>query len=129
MTVKLIPSTAIEPFFTIYLDKSPGASISSRMESPAMPTAAMRPMPSTWPRTMCPPKRESARMARSRFTRASDRCVFQRRQAERLQGRIRTESVALYLDHGQADPIHTDAVANGMPAGRGTSESRIPIGR
>src|SRR5215472_13786733 len=69
-TVRLMPSTAIDPWATTYLASAIGISISSRQSSP--PAIFWRrsslPTPSTWPCTRCPPRRSWARAGSSRFT-------------------------------------------------------------
>src|SRR5688500_12322169 len=68
-TVRLTPSTVIEPCGTSSSATLPGTSMSTRTASSNRRTARTVPTPSTWPCTMWPPSRSDARSARSRFTR------------------------------------------------------------
>ena len=68
-TVRLMPSMAMEPFSTTYRSSCGGAEMMYHTALPSLRKLVMVPTPSIWPETMCPPKRPSAAMARSRFTR------------------------------------------------------------
>ena len=67
-TVKLIPSTVIEPFSTIYLKIFGLDSISNHIAFSSFVMELTLPCPSTCPETMCPPNLEFTAIALSRFT-------------------------------------------------------------
>ena len=67
-TVRLMPSMVMEPFSTIYRISSAFACMVYQMAVSSRRTRITFPTPSTWPATICPPKRPSAAMALSRFT-------------------------------------------------------------
>src|SRR5207302_553559 len=67
-TVRLTPSTATDPLSTMYRATGAGASISIHQSSPRRSRPVMRPTPSTWPCTTCPPRRSPTATARSTFT-------------------------------------------------------------
>src|SRR2546428_580495 len=69
-TVRLTPSTAIEPFMTIKSTRSSAKRIPNLRPLPSGRTHSTTPTPSTWPCTKWPPSRSPARMARSTFTRS-----------------------------------------------------------
>src|SRR5690606_33892229 len=68
LTVRLTPSTQIEPFSAMYFSSCSGAKNVQRWApvSSSMPVTA--PTPSTWPLTRCPPSRSPSRSARSRLS-------------------------------------------------------------
>src|SRR4051812_17659960 len=66
-TVRLIPSTAIDPLRTMNGASADGNWIVIQCASPAARIDRRCPTPSTWPCTKWPPKRLSARMERSRL--------------------------------------------------------------
>src|SRR5262249_30512073 len=68
-TVRLTPSSVIEPCRTVVSDTSRGTLRSTSNASSVSATRSTVPTPSTWPCTMWPPSRSAARTARSRFTR------------------------------------------------------------
>ena len=67
-TVSDMPSMVIDPCGTTSARMSRGASTVMRTAFWSRSSRRMRPVPSMCPETMCPPKRPSAAMARSRFT-------------------------------------------------------------
>src|SRR5579863_95059 len=67
-TVSETPSTVIDPLYTRYRRTAGSASILTRREKPSSTTPAILPTPSTWPWTMCPPRRSCKRIASSRLT-------------------------------------------------------------
>src|SRR5438874_2694873 len=74
-TVRLTPSTATEPFSTMYRARPGPASISSTRANPSARAPSTVPVPSTCPCTTWPPRRSDARSGSSRFTRAPTRTV------------------------------------------------------
>src|SRR6185312_453604 len=70
LTVRLTPSTAIDPFSTTYRSRSGAAAIRTTRAKPSSRTSAIVPSPSTWPCTKCPPRRSCGRSGSSRFTRS-----------------------------------------------------------
>ena len=68
-TVRLVPSIQIEPFWAMYFASASGARKSMRMLPPSGRRSSSSPTPSTWPLTMCPPRRLTGVNAFSRFTR------------------------------------------------------------
>src|SRR5262249_38886507 len=67
-TVRLMPSTAMEPLRTICAASDGGNLTVSHQKSPSFRISLIVPVASTCPCTKCPPTRESARIGRSRFT-------------------------------------------------------------
>ena len=67
-TVRLTPWTETEPFSVINMARLGGTSSSSSLDSSRERRPATRAVPSTWPETMCPPRRSLARTAFSRCT-------------------------------------------------------------
>ena len=68
-TVRLMPSTASEPFSTMYLLSAAGTWIvSHQLSSPNNLSSVISAVASTWPRTKWPSRRALARRGRSRFT-------------------------------------------------------------
>src|SRR5579864_328531 len=68
-TVRLMPSTASEPFSATYRRNSAGMFTSSHQLSPCCFIPFTRPTPSTWPCTKCPPSGAPAVRGSSRFNR------------------------------------------------------------
>jgi len=68
LTVRLMPSSATDPFSTTKGSSSRGISTATRIASPACSRLRMRPTPSTCPSTMCPPRRSPSASGRSRLT-------------------------------------------------------------
>ncbi|MNE94824.1 hypothetical protein D3C80_1928350 [compost metagenome] len=69
-TVRLIPSSVIEPLGMMYLNNDPlSGVISNTTAFWSRLTLRISPVPSTCPWTICPPKRPPAAIARSRFIR------------------------------------------------------------
>src|SRR6185503_1589557 len=68
LTVRLTPSTVIEPSGIDTAAISAGATMSSKRASSRSATCSTLPTPSTWPCTRCPPSRSPTCNARSRFT-------------------------------------------------------------
>jgi len=67
-TVKLVPSTAINPLGTMYLSNDFSVFTFTQRESPSGTFDTITPVLSTWPCTKCPPMRLVGVTARSRFT-------------------------------------------------------------
>src|SRR5690348_1043039 len=67
-TVRLIPSTASDPFSATYRCNSAGMLTPSHQLSPRSANSFTRPTPSTCPCTKCPPSRASAESGSSRLT-------------------------------------------------------------
>src|SRR5438128_2009530 len=72
-TVRLTPSTAIDPLRIRYGERLRSNEMVSQCESPSGRISSTIPVPSTCPCTKWPPTRPSARIDRSRFTRCSGR--------------------------------------------------------
>ena len=69
LMVKLVPSTVIEPLWAMYFANSRGARMRKRHDLASSCRETTSPIPSTWPDTMCPPKRSLACMAFSKLMR------------------------------------------------------------
>src|SRR5579872_3136088 len=67
-TVRLIPSTATEPFSATKRRRLAGRAIRTRVPAAAGMTSRMRAAASTWPWTMCPSSRPAALTGSSRLT-------------------------------------------------------------
>src|SRR5471030_1161515 len=67
-TVRLVPSTVIEPLWAMYLARSFGARIRNSTARAFSLRATTSPTPSTWPLTRCPPRRVVGVRAFSRLT-------------------------------------------------------------
>src|SRR6266849_1783131 len=82
LTVRLVPSSATEPFSTTTGSRSLGSSTTAWTASPACSRLRMRPTPSTCPNTRWPPSLSPRARGRSRFTaspaRRSDSVVLRR---------------------------------------------------
>ena len=71
LTVRLTPSTRDRALLDhVARELGLGVDLERRARSPPRAIARHVPMPSTWPCTMCPPRRSAARSASSRLTRA-----------------------------------------------------------
>ncbi len=68
-TVRLVPSTVIEPLCAMYLASSRGARTVNWMARAFSSRLRTSPTPSTWPLTRWPPRRVVGVRAFSRFTR------------------------------------------------------------
>ncbi len=66
--VRLIPSTAMDPFSTSRRRRASGYENENHHIPPVSRTSMMVPTPSIWPVTKCPPSRSVGRQGRSRFT-------------------------------------------------------------
>jgi hypothetical protein len=69
LTVRLVPSMATEPFSAMYRASAVGTRNDSLRAPPTSSRLTSSPMPSTWPDTKWPPRRDVGMSARSRFTR------------------------------------------------------------
>ena len=67
-TVRLTPSTATEPFSRIYFIYFSSAENVRLRAIPSFSEERIRPVKSTCPSTICPPRRSQKRSARSKFT-------------------------------------------------------------
>ena len=70
------------------------------------------PTPSTWPATICPPKRPLAAMARSRLTMLPAVSPCKGRAVQRLVHHVRRKAIRKKLRDRQADAVHGDAVSD-----------------
>ncbi len=111
LTVRLTPSTQIEPFLAMYLSSAAGAPKRQRCARASSCTDRTWPRPSTWPLTKCPPRRSLGRIARSRFSTAPSASW-----PSVVRARVSVEASAwnrarVERDHGQADAVDGDTFA------------------
>ena len=102
LTVRLTPSSATEPFGAIKGISSSGASKTNRTNSASGRRSTIRAMPSTWPKTRCPPSSSPSRSDFSRLTGVpscqSPRVV----QRQSLDRRLHRECSGFDCNHRQA---------------------------
>ena len=113
LTVRLTPSTAIEPLGARKARSPAGAAISSSRASPSRRDRASCPTPSTWPATRWPPSGSPMRSGRSRWTRSPARRSPRVVQRQRLGAEVGLEAAPAAGDHGQADAVDRDVAAEG----------------
>ena len=109
-TVRLIPSIAMDPFSMMYFSSGDGVCTVIQTAFPSRLIFEIRPVSSICPATMCPPKRPSAAMARSRLTPlpicSSPRLL--RRKVFRHD--IDNKGMGGHGSYGQTDAVYCDAV-------------------
>ena len=128
-TVRLTPSTAIDPFSTTYRSRSAGSSILTSSPSPTAVRSSTLATPSTWPWTRWPPRRPPRAMGRSRLTRSPaarpPRAVRRRVSATRSAANPAAVASATVR---QQPLTATDSPSRSSPARNGAStSSRAPL--
>ena len=127
-TVRLMPSTAIEPLRITY--GASGRHVDLEPVAVAVRPRARRrgPTPSTCPSTKCPPSRASARSGRSRLTRPPGARSAERRHAQRLRRDVRREARGVARRHREAHAVDGDAVAGAQLGAerRGDAQRGVP---